>query len=408
MTDRTAPLGDLITITRGKTYKSALLGQPGPVLLGLASIARNGGFRGDSLRTYGGDSPENLLVRPSEIFASLKDVTQSADLLGSVARVPANGPTGRLTQDTVRLDVASDEVDADYLYLALLTPTYREYCRSHATGTTNLGLPRDDFLAYEVRLPSLTEQRRIAAVLGAMDDLIEANRRTVQNLDSQAEVIFERSVAAQDGSAEIVTLSHLVERGDLVLSDGYRTRSDQLGEPGLPILRVADVLDAEIVPSYKDHILESFRSRMGVKVSKPRDVLITTKGTVGRIALVQPDLPEHAYSPQLCFLRATNADAFSAEWLYRWARSAEFLRQIGIVKDQTDMAPYVSLTDLRRVEMTLPAPSVRRAVESQLAPLTIATEELRAEIAELVATRDELLPLLMSGKVRVSADLAVA
>src|SRR5262249_53275296 len=50
-------LGDLVTLTRGKTYKSSMKGLPGPVLLGLSSINRNGGFREDSLTTYGGDSP---------------------------------------------------------------------------------------------------------------------------------------------------------------------------------------------------------------------------------------------------------------------------------------------------------------------------------------------------------------
>ena len=69
-------------LVRGTTYKSALLEQPGPVLLGLASIHRDGGFRNDSLRTYGGESPEKLLLRPGDLYVSLKDVTQSGDLLG--------------------------------------------------------------------------------------------------------------------------------------------------------------------------------------------------------------------------------------------------------------------------------------------------------------------------------------
>ena len=36
-------LGDYFTLQRGTTYKSRLLGQPGPLLLGLATIQRNGG-----------------------------------------------------------------------------------------------------------------------------------------------------------------------------------------------------------------------------------------------------------------------------------------------------------------------------------------------------------------------------
>jgi type I restriction enzyme S subunit len=70
-------LGDYVTLQRGNTYKSALLGQPGPVLLGLASIARNGGFRADNLKTYGGFSDERMILKPGDIYVSLKDVTQS-------------------------------------------------------------------------------------------------------------------------------------------------------------------------------------------------------------------------------------------------------------------------------------------------------------------------------------------
>src|SRR4051812_36151426 len=144
MTD-TCRLGDIVTIERGTTYKSALLGQPGPVLLGLGTIQRHGGFRPDSLRTYGGDSPAKLLVRPGELYASLKDVTQTADLLGAVAQVPATGEVGRLTQDTVRIDIRNSRISVDYLHWMLRTPQYRDYCKSHATGTTTMGLSREDF-----------------------------------------------------------------------------------------------------------------------------------------------------------------------------------------------------------------------------------------------------------------------
>lgn len=147
---RSGHLGEFVELQRGTTYKSALKGLPGPVLLGLGSIQRNGGFREDKLSTYGGESPGKLLVFPGELFVSLKDVTQSADLLGAVARVPRHIANGRLTQDTVKLEFGAHELIREVVYRTLLTPEYREYCRQHATGTTNLGLSRDDFLAYPV------------------------------------------------------------------------------------------------------------------------------------------------------------------------------------------------------------------------------------------------------------------
>ena len=191
MADEVHPktLGDYFTLQRGTTYKSRLLGQPGPLLLGLATIQRNGGFRSDSLRTYGGDSPKNLLVQPGDLYASLKDVTQSADLLGAVARLPAERALGRLTQDTVKLEPKSLDVPCNYIYWLLRTPQYRSYCRAHATGTTNLGLPRDDFLAFPV--PELTKSRsHITSVLSTLDDKIELNRRMNETLEAVGRALF--------------------------------------------------------------------------------------------------------------------------------------------------------------------------------------------------------------------------
>ena len=77
----------------------------------------------------------------------------------------------------------------DYVYWLLRTPQYREYCRAHATGTTNLGFPRDDFLAFPV--PALTPIRRtIVDILTALDDKIELNRRMNETLETTVGTLF--------------------------------------------------------------------------------------------------------------------------------------------------------------------------------------------------------------------------
>ena len=134
------------------------MGKPGPVLLGLSSISPNGGFRRTNFETYGGDCAKNIVVNSGDIYVSLKDVTQSADLLGAVARLPKDISSGRLTQDTVRLIAIRKDTPWDYIYWLLRTPQYRNFCSRYATGTTTLGLGRDDFLGYPV--PDFTDQRR--------------------------------------------------------------------------------------------------------------------------------------------------------------------------------------------------------------------------------------------------------
>lgn len=182
-------LGDFVTLIRGTTYKSALLGQPGPALLGLASIQRNGGFRNDSLKTYGGESKEKILLRPGDLFVSLKDVTQSADLLGAIARVPVEVGVGRLTQDTVKLEFRDDSYPPELVYWTLRSPDFRAYCRAHATGTTNLGLPREDFLAYELPVPA-REVLSLVQLLESIEKRITLLGQTNATLEAIAQALF--------------------------------------------------------------------------------------------------------------------------------------------------------------------------------------------------------------------------
>ena len=124
----------------------------------------------------GGASDHRIILQPGDIYVSLKDVTQSADLLGAVSRVPGFIASGRLTQDTVKLEFKAESAPRDYIYWLLRTPEYRAYCKAHATGTTNLGLTREDFFSFGV--PTLTDQRAtLVAIIQSIDDKIELNRR---------------------------------------------------------------------------------------------------------------------------------------------------------------------------------------------------------------------------------------
>ncbi|MBC7077099.1 MAG: restriction endonuclease subunit S, partial [Synergistales bacterium] len=187
MSERT--LADYVTLQRGNTYKSSLLGDEGPVLLGLASIQKHGGFKETNLKRYAGPSDPRILLKPGDIYVSLKDVTQAAYLLGAVSRVPDNIGEGRLTQDTVKLHFIDSDAPREYFYWILRTPQYREYCLAHSTGTTNLALSRSDFLSFPI--PPLTvDRKRCVDLLEDIEKKIDLNRRTNETLEAMARAVF--------------------------------------------------------------------------------------------------------------------------------------------------------------------------------------------------------------------------
>ncbi len=69
------------------------------------------------------------------------------------------------------------------------TPEYRSYCKGRATGTTNLGLSREDFLSFPANEPS-DAQSLLVATLDSVDDKIELNRRMNETLEAMARAIF--------------------------------------------------------------------------------------------------------------------------------------------------------------------------------------------------------------------------
>ena len=144
----------------------------------------------------------------------------------------------------------------------------------------------------------------------------------------------------------------LIAEGSLAIGDGYRAKNSELSTSGLPFARAGNI-NSGFQFDEADRFPEQDLAKVGDKVSQPSDVVFTSKGTVGRLAFVRETTPRFVYAPQLCFWRSLAPDVIDARWLYYWMCGDEFTQQVSGVKGQTDMADYVSLTDQRRMAITL-------------------------------------------------------
>ena len=85
-----------------------------------------------------------------------------------------------------------EELDSRYLYYWFLSPIGKMNIDSKAIGSTQKALTIETLSKFEISLPSLEEQRRIAGILGAIDDKIENNRRINANLELQAQALYKQ------------------------------------------------------------------------------------------------------------------------------------------------------------------------------------------------------------------------
>jgi type I restriction enzyme S subunit len=389
-------LSDVVTLQRGTTYKSALLGQAGPVLLGLASIQRNGGFRDDNLKTYGGDSPEKLTLRPGDIYVSLKDVTQSADLLGAIARVPSHIQTGRVTQDTVKLSFLRKDIPSRFIYWLLRTPFYREYCRAHAIGTTNLSLSRDDFLAFPVPKPKAKELT-LVETLDALEDKIELNRRMNETLEALTQSLFK---------------SWFVDATQAGLPKGWREGSilevAKLLSGGTPKTERKDYWNGDILwASAKDvsqcgqaFLVTTDRTitKKGLEESATQlipafcTVVVARGATTGRMTMFGREIAMN----QTCYaLSSTTGTPFALYCLFRHVIDDLVQTAHGSVFDTITTSTFAAS------RLVLPPQQVYDSFEKAVSPIFARILSNIEESRTLGALRDTLLPKLLSGELRV-------
>jgi len=163
-------------------------------------------------------------------------------------------------------------------------------------------------------------------------------------------------------------VSQLIEAGDLIINDGYRAKNSELSAEGFPFARAQNINNGFHFDG-ADCFPEEDISKVGIKISQPGDAVFTSKGTVGRFAFVRKGTPRFVYAPQLCFWRSLNHAKLYPRWLYYWMQSREFFVQYSGVAGQTDMAQYVSLSDQRRMYITIPPLKEQQAIACILGAL---------------------------------------
>jgi type I restriction enzyme S subunit len=109
--------------------------------------------------------------------------------LGEVAQL--DGRKIALAQRVITLRGKPDLLDNTYLKFLLQSASVQEELLSRGTGTTVVGIKQSELRKVSLSFPPLAEQKAIAAVLGALDDKIELNRRTNATLEAMARALFQ-------------------------------------------------------------------------------------------------------------------------------------------------------------------------------------------------------------------------
>ena len=115
-------------------------------------------------------------------------------------------------QRTYIIETYNDKCDIKFLFYAL--KLCLQQFKLMSQGTSTKFLTAVILNNFEISLPSLEEQRRIAGILGAIDDKIENNRRINTNLELQAQALFDNLMSNSNLEYKLIAdIDHIIETG---------------------------------------------------------------------------------------------------------------------------------------------------------------------------------------------------
>lgn len=332
----------------------------------------------------------------------------------------------------LKVRFGSGIVDPLFASLFLGHPAIREWIVRHAVGATMPNLNTSIMSAVPFALPPLAEQKAIAAVLGALDDKIELNRRINAKLEAMARTLFQSWFvdfdpvrAKLDGrqpvgmdevtaalfpdsfeESELGAIPHGWQVGKLKdltskIGSGATPRggSEVYVDEGPALIRSQNVYDHEFHWAGLARLTEKSATELrNVEVMK-NDVLLNITGdSILRTCVVDPAVLPARVNQHVAIIRATKGIPARFLHLYLVQDSMKsFL--IGMSAGATRHA--ITKGHLESTEILKPSTPVLAAFEKLTAPWFEQIDTNRTQCRTLAILRDTLLPKLLRGELNL-------
>ena len=320
----------------------------------------------------------------------------------------------------------SSVIDSTYLFYALNAQDAQRQFHSYSNGITRFGLRKFDIGLVEIPLPSLSEQRAIAHILGTLDEKIELNRCMNETLEEMAQALFKSwfvdfdPVHAKMEGRDTGLPKHLADMFPNRLVDselreipeGWETyRLEEISEHHkksiVPNKYSSTIFEHFSIPAYDKKqmpIIEYGESIKSIKTRIPSESILLSKLNPEILRVWLPK--DNERRNQICsteFLVFTGKVPGNRSLLYSLFMSKLFRSKMRSMVTGTSKSHQRVPVDALNIQHVIAGtPAIFGIFNKLITSLFKQALENRSESEILNNIRETLLPKLISGEVHVS------
>jgi type I restriction enzyme S subunit len=339
--------------------------------------------------------------------------------------VPEHVLPACVNQHVMLIRVSREECDPGFLLTYLTHPRIKDYIESFNAGGSRRAITKGHIESFEIPLPPLSQQRAIAAILGALDDKIELNRRMNRTLEAMARALFKSwfadfdPVRAKAEGRDPGLPKHLAD----LFPDHFE--DSEFGElpKGWQIVPLPELIDVNPLYTLRRGEVAPYldMANMPTRGHSPDAVVERAFGSGMRfingdtlVARITPCL-ENGKTAFVDFMQEGQIGWGSTEYIvlrpkpplpteyaYCLARSSDF-RDFAIQRmTGSSGRQRVPVESLSHFMVVSPSDEVGDLFGKLVKPLFTRARKAMEEGRTLTAIRDALLPKLISGELRIT------
>ena len=303
--------------------------------------------------------------------------------LGLVARLDRNDVA--IAQRLLTLRGKENVLDNDYLLYYLQSPIGQASLKARETGTTVTGIKQAEFRKIEIEIPDYEVQKKVSGILRVIDQKIELNNAINNNLEQQAQAIYQQMFI--DNAHSDWTEGTLSDIADITMGQSPSGNSYNEDKNGTIFFQGRAEFGFRF-PSVRLYTAEPKR------MAQSNDTLMSVRAPVGDINVAHTDC---CIGRGLAAIHSkSNHQSFVLYTMF------SLKKQLDVFNGEGTVFGSINRNSLNDMPILIPSDDILDEFERIVAPMDLTIRNNYDENCRLQNICDTLLPRLMSGELDVS------